>query len=71
MPFILRNVSLRGAESVLCPMPRRKEAWERLVRDLPAATLDRITTVIPLEGVEQASKEILAGKVHGRVVVEL
>ena len=71
MPFILRNVSLRGAESVLCPMPRRKEAWTRLVRDLPMETLDRLTTVIPLEGVQRAAGDILAGKVHGRVVVDL
>lgn len=70
MPFILRNVSLRGAESVLCPMPRRKEAWERLARDLPVETLDRITTMIPLEDVQKAAGDILAGNIHGRVVVK-
>ena len=71
MPFILRGVSLRGVESVLCPMPRRKKAWERLARDLPMDTLDRFTRVISLEDVPQAAKEILAGKVHGRIVVAL
>ena len=36
MPFILRNVSLRGVDSVMCPVERRKQAWQRLVTDLPA-----------------------------------
>ena len=27
MPFILRNVSLRGVDSVMCPVERRKAAW--------------------------------------------
>ena len=36
MPFILRAVSLRGVDSVMCPIPRRKASWSRLVRDLPA-----------------------------------
>jgi hypothetical protein len=35
------------------------------------ATLDRLTRVITLEEVPQAAEEILAGKVHGRIVVEL
>ncbi|MEW8074667.1 MAG: MDR family oxidoreductase [Candidatus Sedimenticola endophacoides] len=29
MPFILRNVSLRGVDSVSCPLPRRTEAWRQ------------------------------------------
>jgi acrylyl-CoA reductase (NADPH) len=33
MPFILRNVSLRGVDSVMCPVQRRKEAWDRLVSE--------------------------------------
>jgi len=71
MPFILRGVSLLGVESVLCPMPRRKKAWKRLERDLPMAMLDRLTRVISLEDVPAVAEEILAGKVHGRVVVDL
>src|SRR5579863_5061886 len=33
-PFILRGVSLLGIDSVMCPLPLRKLAWERLARDL-------------------------------------
>ena len=37
MPFILRNVSLRGVDSVSCPVERRKQAWQRLVEGSAAS----------------------------------
>ena len=40
LPFILRGVSLIGIESVYCPSEPRREAWQRLARDLPRDTLD-------------------------------
>src|SRR5271170_4562260 len=33
-PFILRGVSLLGIDSVMCPLPLRREAWQRLETDL-------------------------------------
>ena len=70
MPFILRAVSLRGVDSVMCPIPRRKAAWSRLVRDLPAQTLEKITPgIISLADVPRYAAELLAGKVRGRIVV--
>jgi len=70
MPFILRAVSLRGVDSVMCPIPRRKAAWSRLVRDLPAAALDKITPgIITLGDVPKYAADLLAGKVRGRLVV--
>src|SRR5882672_3737021 len=33
-PFILRGVCLYGIDSVMCPIPRRQEAWKRLETDL-------------------------------------
>ena len=45
MPFILRNVSLRGVDSVMCPVERRKLAWQRLVTDLPATALATLNLV--------------------------
>jgi|SRR5579871_458576 len=70
-PFILRGVSLLGIDSVQMPMPRRKQAWERLARDIDADKLARMTTTLPLSGVRDAAEDILAGKVRGRIVVEL
>ncbi len=71
MPFILRGVSLLGIESVYMPMPRRQRAWERLARDLDAKKLAAMTKTIKLGDLPQAAEDILAGKVRGRLVVEI
>jgi acrylyl-CoA reductase (NADPH) len=72
MPFILRSVSLRGVDSVMCPIHRRKTAWSRLVRDLPASALDRITpAIITLNDLTKYSADLLAGKVRGRLIVDV
>jgi acrylyl-CoA reductase (NADPH) len=70
-PFILRNVALLGVDSVMCPKPRRLEAWARLARDLDSATLDALTTTIGMDALPQTAADILAGKVRGRMVVEI
>lgn len=70
-PFILRGVNLLGIDSVQCRMPERQAAWLRLATDLSAAQLDHMTRVISLAEVERYSKEILAGKVQGRIVVDV
>lgn len=70
-PFILRGVSLLGIDSVMCPKPRRLEAWARLARDLDRAKLALITSTIPLESVIETGQAIVEGKVRGRVVVEI
>jgi acrylyl-CoA reductase (NADPH) len=68
-PFILRGVSLLGIDSVMAPKALRLEAWARLARDLDPAKLAAMTTVIPLDRVIEAGKDILAGKTRGRFVV--
>ncbi len=70
-PFILRGVSLLGIDSVQMPMPRRRKAWERLARDLDMTKLAAMTRTIGLGEVRQAAEEILAGKIRGRLVVEI
>src|ERR1019366_8682024 len=42
-PFILRGITLAGIDSVMCPTPRRAEAWARLARDLDLGLLDQMT----------------------------
>jgi acrylyl-CoA reductase (NADPH) len=71
LPFILRSANLLGIDSVMCPQPRRREAWARLARDLPQDALQKIVRVIPLREVPALSPEILAGRVRGRVVVDI
>ena len=70
-PFILRGVALLGIESVMAPRARRAEAWDRLARELDLAKLDAMTRTIGLADVPQAAEEILAGRIRGRVVVEI
>ncbi|WP_225207750.1 acrylyl-CoA reductase (NADPH) [Novosphingobium huizhouense] len=70
-PFILRGVKLLGIESVHCPRPRRLEAWRRLASELDLDKLEAMITTVPLEGVIELGPQILAGKVRGRVVVEI
>lgn len=70
-PFILRGVSLLGVDSVMCPKPRRLEAWARLATDLDRDKLAAMTSTIPLESVIETGKAIVEGKVRGRVVVEV
>ena len=70
-PFILRNVALLGVESVMCPKPKRIEAWNRLVQDLDLAKLANITQKIAFEDIIPTAQALLDGKVRGRVVVEV
>jgi acrylyl-CoA reductase (NADPH) len=70
-PFILRGVRLIGVNSVTTPLPRRKQAWDRLVSDLDMTKLKTLTTHVKLEDVPRIAADIVEGKVRGRVVVDL
>jgi acrylyl-CoA reductase (NADPH) len=70
-PFILRGVTLVGIESVEAPRDRRIRAWQRLAVDLDIAKLESMQEVVGLSDVSQISEDILAGRVRGRVVVDL
>ena len=70
-PFILRGVTLRGVHSVTVPRPRRLVAWERLATDLDQGLLAAMTETIALDDVPRVAGEILAGRIRGRVVVDL
>lgn len=71
IPFLLRGISLIGIDSVMCPMPRRLDAWNRLQSDLPRAQLEAMTSEVRLDEVPRLAGEILKGRVRGRVVVDV
>ena len=52
-------------------MERRREAWRRLAIDLPIGKLDEMTEVIAFDDLLARSKDILKGRVRGRVVVDV
>jgi len=70
-PFILRGITLYGIESVMVPLPLRRNAWERLARDLDLGKLAAFTHEIGLADALQAGQDILAGRIRGRVVVNV
>ena len=70
-PFILRGVRLAGVDSVMCPMPRRQAAWTALAAELDRSRLAAMTTEIALADAIGKAPEVLAGKVRGRLVVDV
>lgn len=71
MPFILRGVTLAGANSVAAPTPLRERAWAALAAELDPAVLDRMTTTVGLEEAVALAPRILAGELRGRTVVAI
>src|SRR5436189_595740 len=70
-PFILRGVSLLGIDSVMCPLALRREAWKRLATDLDRRKLAAMTSEINLDDVIEAARNIVDGRVRGRIVVKI
>ncbi len=71
LPFILRNVTLAGIDSVNAPQAVRELAWSRLGRELDPAKLARTITTIGLADVPRVAIGMFAGKVQGRTVVDV
>ena len=71
MPFILRGITLAGIDSVLAPLAQRRQAWDRLARDLQPALLETMTEEIPLERAVARATDLMSGQVRGRVVVKI
>ena len=71
MPFILRGVTLAGIDSVLAPIALRREAWSRLARDLEPARLQAMVQEVGLSDAIDRAHDLLAGRVRGRIVVQV
>ncbi|CAN1721516.1 protein of unknown function [Hyphomicrobium sp. 1Nfss2.1] len=55
----------------MAPKEKRVRAWNRLARDLDREKLAEMTVHRPLLDVVGLAPEILAGKVRGRVVLDV
>ena len=71
MPFILRNVTLAGVDSVMAPQAKRQEAWDRLAKNLEISKLESMIEEIQLEAAIEKAHALMAGKIRGRVVVKI
>jgi acrylyl-CoA reductase (NADPH) len=71
LPFILRNISLLGIDSVQTPMPLRRSLWQRIDTDLRPQWLDtEVPEIIGLNDLPLQLDKILAGQMQGRVLVD-
>jgi len=70
-PFILRNVTLAGVDSVMALRERRERAWELLAKEVAPATIDAVTETIALGDAVGRAPEVLAGKIRGRLIVDV
>ncbi|NML15375.1 MDR family oxidoreductase [Azohydromonas caseinilytica] len=71
MPFILRNVTLAGINSVWPARPLREAAWQRIFEALDTTLLDRLTQEISLAQAQEGARALMEGRVRGRIVVRI
>jgi acrylyl-CoA reductase (NADPH) len=71
IPFLLRGVNLLGIDSVMQPFEARRQAWDRLARDLDMDLLESMVQPAALADVPALGDAILTGGVQGRVVVDV
>ena len=71
LPFILRGVRLQGVDSVMCPQDKRTQAWARLATLCSADAYAELQRVVGLAALPALAAEMMSGKAHGRVVVDL
>jgi acrylyl-CoA reductase (NADPH) len=70
-PFILRGVSLLGIDSVMAPRAMRLEAWRRIATEFDHAKLSALSRTIGFDDIIASARDIVDGKIRGRVVVEM
>lgn len=70
-PFILRGVSLQGIDSAWCPEDNRAAIWKLLASDWKPQKLSEIATVIDLDQVADAVRQMQRGEHVGRTVVRV
>tara|TARA_R110001599_G_scaffold346479_1_gene571855 strand:- start:10714 stop:11700 length:987 start_codon:yes stop_codon:yes gene_type:complete len=70
-PFILRDITLSGVDSVMQPFSVREHAWTRLASDLDPKKLESTTNEVALSEVLALAPRILAGQVRGRTIVDV
>lgn len=70
-PFILRGITLVGIDSVYCSKERRFQAWDLLAKYLERTALQKMITTIGLDEVSERAPDMLAGRLKGRVVVDV
>lgn len=69
-PFILRGVTLRGVDSVACPIDVRQRTWDMIGATLSAAKYEELRgETAGLDDISDALDRIAAGTANGRILV--
>jgi acrylyl-CoA reductase (NADPH) len=71
MPFILRGVTLAGIDSVMASRQKRERAWQALGELIDKNRLAKIYSVEPMSRVPELANDIVAGRIKGRVVIDV
>lgn len=70
-PFILRGVTLVGIDSQNCPMPARREAWQKLAGEWKIPMMETVVEEITLEDLDPRIDRMLKRERQGRAVVNM
>lgn len=70
-PFILRGITLYGIDSVECPMPLRREIWEKLSNEWKLNNLEDNYDEVNLDGLVYKIDNMLNGEHKGRTVIKI
>jgi len=69
IPFILRNISLLGIDTVMQPFGVRHAAWDRLTTLFSPSVFEPMVHEARLEDLPKLADAMLKGEVQGRVIV--
>ena len=70
-PFILRGVTLRGIDSVMVSLARRKKAWDALAQLVDLKLLSTLYQVKPMSSLPDLANQIIDGQIRGRIVIDV
>ena len=69
IPFILRNISLCGIDTVMQPFEARRSAWDRLTNLFVPAAFEPMLAEAGLEDLPGLAGRMLNGDIAGRVII--
>jgi len=70
-PFILRGITLVGIDSVYASQSARERAWTCLANETTEKLRTNIASLLPLGDAIQGAHDLLAGRIQGRVIIDV
>ena len=70
-PFIVRDATLIGVDTVRTPIVERRKVWDRMATDFPHGLVEAmVRETVGLDGLAAALERIVAGGARGRTLVQ-